>query len=66
MVERPKFNFDEGICKMALDYTVKDISLGIWRRELNIAETEMPGLMALRRSMGVKSSRGPASSVRLI
>ena len=34
---------------MALDYTVKDISLAEFgRRELDIAETEMPGLMALR------------------
>ncbi len=34
---------------MALDYTVKDIGLAEFgRRELNIAETEMPGLMALR------------------
>ncbi|MEQ8640753.1 MAG: adenosylhomocysteinase [Alphaproteobacteria bacterium] len=31
------------------DYKVKDISLAEWgRREINIAETEMPGLMALR------------------
>ena len=34
---------------MALDYTVKDIGLAEFgRRELDIAETEMPGLMALR------------------
>ena len=32
------------------DYKVKDISLADWgRREIIIAETEMPGLMALRR-----------------
>ena len=31
------------------DYKVKDISLADWgRKEINIAETEMPGLMALR------------------
>ena len=31
------------------DYKVKDISLSGWgRREITIAETEMPGLMALR------------------
>jgi adenosylhomocysteinase len=35
------------------DYKVKDISLGAWgRKELNIAETEMPGLMALRAEYG--------------
>src|SRR6195256_563416 len=35
------------------DYKVKDISLGSWgRKELNIAETEMPGLMALRAEYG--------------
>ena len=31
-------------------YKVKDISLADWgRREINIAEAEMPGLMALRK-----------------
>jgi adenosylhomocysteinase len=31
------------------DYIVKDISLADWgRKELNIAEIEMPGLMAKR------------------
>ena len=34
---------------MAHDYLVTDISLADWgRKELSIAETEMPGLMALR------------------
>src|SRR5246127_1270859 len=33
----------------AADYVVKDISLADWgRREIDIAETEMPGLMATR------------------
>ncbi|MDT2076470.1 MAG: adenosylhomocysteinase, partial [Planktomarina sp.] len=33
---------------MANDYIVKDINLaGFGRKELDIAETEMPGLMAL-------------------
>ncbi len=37
------------------DYKVKDIALGGWgRREIAIAETEMPGLMALRRDHGGK------------
>ena len=31
------------------DYKVRDIELADWgRKEMNIAETEMPGLMALR------------------
>lgn len=35
------------------DYKVADISLAGWgRREINIAETEMPGLMALREEFG--------------
>ncbi len=35
------------------DYKVKDISLADWgRKEINIAETEMPGLMALRHEYG--------------
>ena len=34
---------------MTHDYLVTDISLADWgRKELSIAETEMPGLMALR------------------
>ncbi|HDR27314.1 adenosylhomocysteinase [Rhodovulum sp.] len=38
---------------MAQDYIVKDISLAAFgRRELDIAETEMPGLMALRAEFG--------------
>jgi adenosylhomocysteinase len=39
----------------ANDYIVKDISLAEWgRKELNIAETEMPGLMATRAEYGAK------------
>ena len=38
---------------MANDYIVKEISLAEFgRRELDIAETEMPGLMALRKEYG--------------
>ena len=37
------------------DYKVKDIALADWgRKEVSIAETEMPGLMALRREFGPK------------
>ena len=39
---------------MAEDYIITDISLADWgRKELSIAETEMPGLMALRDEFGV-------------
>ena len=38
---------------MTADYKVKDIDLAGWgRREIAIAETEMPGLMALRKEHG--------------
>ena len=38
---------------MANDYIVKDITLAEFgRKELDIAETEMPGLMALRKEYG--------------
>ncbi|MBT6531712.1 MAG: hypothetical protein HOM03_01910, partial [Marinovum sp.] len=38
---------------MSTDYIVKDIALAEFgRKELNIAETEMPGLMALRKEYG--------------
>ena len=38
---------------MAKDYIVKDIGLAEWgRKELDIAETEMPGLMAIRKEYG--------------
>ena len=40
---------------MANDYVIKDIALADWgRKELNIAETEMPGLMATRAEYGPK------------
>ena len=38
---------------MAEDYKVADMSLADWgRKEIAIAETEMPGLMALRDEFG--------------
>jgi adenosylhomocysteinase len=38
---------------MSADYIVKDIALAAYgRKELDIAETEMPGLMALRQEFG--------------
>ena len=48
-------------------YKVKDISLAEWgRREINLAEAEMPGLMALRQEYGkekpLKGASGAANS----
>ncbi len=41
--------------KVFSDYKVKDMSLAQWgRKEITIAETEMPGLMALRKEYGAK------------
>jgi adenosylhomocysteinase len=40
---------------MAKDFIVRDVSLAEWgRKELDIAETEMPGLMALRDEYGAE------------
>ena len=39
------------------DYKVKNIKLADWgRKEINIAETEMPGLMSLRKKYGKKNA----------
>ena len=49
---------------MALDYIVKDIALaGYGRKELDIAETEMPGLMALREEFGAAK---PLKGARIV
>ncbi|MEX0282816.1 MAG: adenosylhomocysteinase [Arenibacterium sp.] len=49
---------------MAKDYKVKDISLAAFgRKELDIAETEMPGLMALREEYGEDK---PLSGARIV
>jgi len=46
------------------DYKVADISLADWgRREIAIAETEMPGLMALRDEYGAKQ---PLKGARIV
>ena len=37
------------VLKPSTDHIIADISLAAWgRKELNIAQTEMPGLMAIR------------------
>ena len=44
--------------EMAQDYVVADISLADWgRKEIEIAETEMPGLMAAREEFGSTQPR---------
>ena len=52
----------------SIDYYVADISLAPWgRREIAIAETEMPGLMAIREEYAAHSpSKGHASPARSI
>ena len=40
---------DQGIAELERDYRVADLALAAWgRKEILIAETEMPGLMAIR------------------
>jgi adenosylhomocysteinase len=49
---------------MAQDYIVKDITLADYgRKELDIAETEMPGLMALREEYGAEQ---PLKGARIV
>ena len=49
---------------MVHDYIVKDISLAAFgRKELDIAETEMPGLMALRKEYGASK---PLKGARIV
>ncbi|HCQ70564.1 MAG TPA: adenosylhomocysteinase, partial [Rhodospirillaceae bacterium] len=46
------------------DYKVKDISLADWgRKEIDIAEAEMPGLMALREEFGASQ---PLKDARIV
>ncbi|MEX0369582.1 MAG: adenosylhomocysteinase, partial [Tateyamaria sp.] len=49
---------------MAQDYIVKDIALAEYgRKELDIAETEMPGLMACREEYGESK---PLAGARIV
>ena len=51
---------------MVHDYIVKDISLASFgRKELDIAETEMPGLMALREEYGAYTKLSRDSVINL-
>src|SRR5712664_2338348 len=52
-----------GKARNAADYHVKDISLAEWgRKEISVAEQEMPGLMAVREKYGVQK---PFDGVRI-
>ena len=45
--------------ELSLKYQVADISLAVWgRKELELAENEMPGLMAVRKKYGVTKPLG--------
>src|SRR3954466_10153370 len=47
----------------AQDYLVKDISLAEWgRKEISVAEHEMPGLMSVRKKFGTQK---PLAGVRI-
>jgi adenosylhomocysteinase len=49
---------------MTNDYRVKDISLASWgRKEITLAENEMPGLMALRKEFGALK---PLTGARIV
>jgi adenosylhomocysteinase len=53
----------EAVAMQTPDYKVADITLAEWgRREIAIAETEMPGLMALRKEY---ADQQPLEGVRL-
>jgi adenosylhomocysteinase len=49
--------------ELTLPYKVKDISLAEWgRKEIRLAEAEMPGLMAIRKEFGPQK---PLKGVRI-
>jgi len=49
---------------VAADFKVKDLGLAAWgRKEIDIAETEMPGLMAIRAEYGIKK---PLKGARIV
>ena len=57
-------NIQENINACLNDYKVADITLANWgRKEIDIAETEMPGLMAVRQEYG---SRQPLKGARIV
>jgi adenosylhomocysteinase len=59
-----RHQFFEETANMANDYIVKDIALADFgRKELDIAETEMPGLMSLRAEFGAEK---PLKGARIV
>ena len=54
---RSLFAYNQGMrCPLMTDYKIADMGLADWgRKEIAIAEDEMPGLMALRRKFGAAS-----------
>ncbi|MFM2194605.1 MAG: hypothetical protein RL092_205, partial [Bacteroidota bacterium] len=53
----------EATTKIAMKYKVKDMSLAEWgRKEIKLAEAEMPGLMSLRAEFG---SAKPLAGARI-
>jgi adenosylhomocysteinase len=55
LAPRPHETIHKEFSMAASDYVVKDIALAEWgRKEIAIAETEMPGLMATRAEFGPK------------
>src|SRR6056297_2060710 len=64
MLSARQVNGLQGATRMAQDYIVKDIALAEYgRKELDIAETEMPGLMALREEYGAEK---PLKGARIV
>ncbi|MCH9756691.1 MAG: adenosylhomocysteinase [Gammaproteobacteria bacterium] len=54
----------QGVSDKITDYRVADLSLAEWgRKEISIAETEMPGLMALRTEFGASK---PLKGARIV
>src|SRR5438132_2456579 len=59
----PTLTKTNGKTRAANDHFVKDLSLAEWgRKEISVAEQEMPGLMAVRAKYGVQK---PLSGVRI-
>jgi adenosylhomocysteinase len=55
MSKTTKTSTNSSVSRSKKDYKVKDISLAEWgRKEMNLAEKEMPGLMSLRKEFGKK------------
>ena len=57
----------ENLAEVSQDYEVADLSLADWgRKEITIAEGEMPGLMRLRTRFVGKKTAGRCTHYRLL